>query len=26
MTPHMKKPVLNPSSGVVALSTTLPMI
>jgi hypothetical protein len=26
MTPHMKKPVLNPSSGVVALSITLPMI
>ena len=26
MTPHMKKPVLNPSSGVVAVSITLPMI
>ena len=26
MTPHMKKPVLNPSSGIVALSITLPMI
>ena len=26
MTPHMKKPVLNPSSGVAALSITLPMI
>ncbi len=26
MTPHMKKPVLNPSSGVVAVSMTLPMI
>jgi len=26
MTPHIKKPVLNPSSGVVALSITLPMI
>jgi hypothetical protein len=26
MTPHMKKPVLNPSSGVLALSITLPII
>ena len=26
MTPDMKKPVLNPLSGVVALSITLPMI
>lgn len=26
MTPHMKKPVLNPSSGVVAVSITLPII
>jgi hypothetical protein len=24
MTPHMKKPVLNPSSGVVAVAITLP--
>jgi hypothetical protein len=26
ITPHIKKPVLNPSSGVVAVSITLPMI
>ncbi len=25
ITPHMKKPVLNPSTGVVALPITLPM-